>query len=416
MSLVVGVTGASGYVGRAVVRRLLADGHVVVAIGRRPPQGAAQHRAADLALPPPPGLTSGLDAVIHLAANTGLDAALSPAAECEFADALARAAAGSGCRMVFASSQAAAVDAPSAYGRTKAAIEARILPQGAVVVRPGLVYGGSPAGLYGLLVAAVRRSPLLPDLLPRPRVQPVHVDDLASALVMACTITPGAGRAFNVAGPPVDFVAFLKAVARLRLRRRRLRMPVPTPALRAGLKLAARWLGPRFAPARLDSLLGLPKLDSTADLRILGVSLRPLDVGLARGSPARRGLLREAAGLSQALLGTRPPAGMQRRYVRALARLGIYAAASSVAPPTILLAALDTPRTRAHAAVGSLGWRFGVIARLAEAEPTLARAFVMRADRAGYARVLGGLIQAVALELRNRALHPLARAWPGVRP
>lgn len=416
MSLVVGVTGASGYVGRAVVRRLRADGHVVVAIGRRPPQGAAQHRAADLALPPPPGLTSGLDAVIHLAANTGLDAALSPAAECEFADALARAAAASGCRMVFASSQAAAVDAPSAYGRTKAAIEARILPQGAVVVRPGLVYGGSPAGLYGLLLAAIRRSPLLPDLRPRPQVQPVHVDDLASALVAACTTAPATGSAFNIAGPPVDFVAFLAAVARLRLGRRRLRLPLPASAVRAVLGVAALWLGPRCAPERLDSLLGLSVLESAGDLRVLDVSLRSLDAGLARGVPGRRGLLHEAMALSRALLGTRPTSAMQRRYARALACFGVYAATSTAALPPVLLAALDTPRARAGAGVGSLGWRFGVIARLAEAEPALAGAFVMRAGRAGYARMLSGFLQAGMLELRNRAVYPVARAWAALQP
>lgn len=416
MSLVVGVTGASGYVGRAVVRRLRANGHVVVAIGRHPPQGDALYRAADLAQPLPPGLTSGLDAVIHLAANTGGNTALSPAAECEFADSLARDAAGSACRMVFASSQAAAGDAPSAYGRTKAAIEARILPQGAVVVRPGLVYGDPPAGLYGLLLAAVRRLPLLPDLRPRPQVQPVHVDDLASALVAACTIAPATGAAFNVSGPPVDFVAFLAAVARLRLDRRRLWLPLPASTVRAGLGVAARWLGPRFAPERLDSLLGLPVLDSAADLRLLGVSLRTLDAGLARGVPGRRGVLREATVLSRALLGTRPPRAMQRRYARALACLGVCEATSTAALPAALLAALDIPRARSGAGVGSLGWRFGVIARLAEAEPGLAGAFVMHAGRAGYGRMLSGFMQAGMLELRNRALYPVARAWAALLP
>lgn len=416
MRLVVGVTGASGYIGRAVTRRLLADGHAVVTIGRRPLAADAWHRIADLALPLPPGLTSGLDAVIHLAANTSEDDALPPAAECAFADALARDAGHSGSRMVFASSQAAAIDAPSAYGRTKASIEALVLPQGGVVVRPGLVYGGSAAGLYGLLLAAVRRSPLLPDLRPRPQVQPVHVDDLACALVAACTVARATGRVFNVAGPPVDFVAFLSALARLRIRRRRLQVPVPVSAVRAGLRLAARWLGPRFAPARLDSLFGLPALECAADLRRLCVPLRDLEAGLARGVTGRRGLLREAAGLSRALLGTSPPRAMLRRYARALARFGVHTAASTGALPAVLLAALDTPRSRAGGGVGSLGWRFGVIARLAESEPALAGAFVQRADRAGRARMLAALLQAGVLEMRNRALYPFARAWAALQP
>jgi nucleoside-diphosphate-sugar epimerase len=394
-----------------VVRRLHADGHVVVTIGRNPPQGDAPYRFADLAQPLPLGLTSGLDAVIHLAANTGRDAAVSLAAECEFAEGLARAAVDSRCRMVFASSQAAALDAPSEYGRTKAAIEARILPQGAIVVRPGLVYGGPPAGLYGMLLAAVRHSPLLPDLRPRPQVQPVHVDDLAGALVAACSIGSSAGSAFNIAGPPVDFVAFLEALARLRVNRRRLCVPLPAWALRAGLGIATRWFGPRFAPERLDSLLCLPMRDNTEDLRILGVTLRTLEAGLTRGVWGRRGLLREAVLLSRALLGTRPPRGMQRRYARALGCFGIREGIFTFAVPATLLAALDTPRARVGAEVGSLGWRLGVIARLAEAEPALADAFVMLPGRAGYARMLFGLSRAGMLELRNRMLNPLARVW-----
>jgi len=37
----------------------------------------------------------------------------------------------------------------------------------------------SKRGLFGTLVKVVRRLPLLPTFLPAPKIQPIHVDDLA---------------------------------------------------------------------------------------------------------------------------------------------------------------------------------------------------------------------------------------------
>jgi hypothetical protein len=141
------------------------------------------------------------------------------------------------------------------------------------------------------------------------------------------------------------------------------------------------------------------------------VPLRELEAGLARGVLSRRGLLREAAGLSHALLGTSAPRAMLRRYARALARFGVNAAAPTGDLPAMLLSALDTPRARAGGGIGSLGWRFGVVARLAESEPSLAGAFIMREGHAGRARALAALLRAGLLEMRNLALYPVARAW-----
>src|SRR5690606_42020834 len=66
--------------------------------------------------------------------------------ETAFARDLARMAGERGIPMVFLSSQASSPQAPTGYGRTKAAIEAAILPLHAAVIRPGLVYGGEERG------------------------------------------------------------------------------------------------------------------------------------------------------------------------------------------------------------------------------------------------------------------------------
>jgi uncharacterized protein (TIGR01777 family) len=71
----VAVTGATGFIGRRLVVSLLRDGHEVVALCRRPDSQRAQFppgvtlRPFDLGAPPAPGLLSGCEAVVHLAAQ-----------------------------------------------------------------------------------------------------------------------------------------------------------------------------------------------------------------------------------------------------------------------------------------------------------------------------------------------------------
>lgn len=61
----IGVTGSSGLIGRALVRRLLAEGHGVRRLVRRPPRDGTEHRWHPGV--PAPEAVAGLDAVIHLA-------------------------------------------------------------------------------------------------------------------------------------------------------------------------------------------------------------------------------------------------------------------------------------------------------------------------------------------------------------
>lgn len=66
------VTGANGFVGSALCRRLLADGHAVVAVSRATvsPQGTILHRVDGLEdVPALQAAFAGADTVIHLAAR-----------------------------------------------------------------------------------------------------------------------------------------------------------------------------------------------------------------------------------------------------------------------------------------------------------------------------------------------------------
>ena len=407
-----GVTGASGYLGGALVTLAHSRGLEVVALGRRAAPGCREWRACDLSGLPADDLLDGLDAVVHLAAWTGQGEAVGAGAETAFARALAQLARRHGLPCVIASSQAASPTAPSEYGRTKAAIEAATRPLGAILLRPGLVVGGREQGLFGLLCTLVRRLPLLPRLLPAPRVQPVHVQDVAAALLAACARPALSGAVVAVAGAPMRFDALLATIARERVRRRRAWLPVPVALLRLGLAVASPLTGARLSPARLDSLIALPALDPEDAGRTLGVALRSPAATLDRRGRDTRAFLREADALARALLGVRAPGRVLRRYVRLLRRQGI-AAPLGLAPALLArprwLAALDAPSARHEAARGSLAWRLDAMSRLAEADPWLAGRFLALPGQAGRLRALRDIAGAGLSETLSRLRSPFAR-------
>ncbi|MEZ5738036.1 MAG: hypothetical protein R3E68_00335 [Burkholderiaceae bacterium] len=218
-------------------------------------------------------LPDDIGAVIHLAAVTS---GVPAPGQDEVAAAQRLLAAASDRRVpfVFVSSQTASEHAPTAYGRTKWRIEQLTLAQGGCVVRPGQVYGGPERGLFGLL-ARLRRVPVLPAFVPPPRVQPVHVDDLAQAL-LACTAPQGRPGVLCIGdASPITFTRFLALIAHGRTGRRPLFVPVPVLLVR----LAGRLVGPvareRLGLARLTSLFELPPMDTDADLRSWACSCAP---------------------------------------------------------------------------------------------------------------------------------------------
>jgi nucleoside-diphosphate-sugar epimerase len=209
----IAVTGASGFCGGYVARRLATAGVDVVGLGRRPAQ-VGEHRPWDAAVEAPD--LSGVDGVIHLAATVG-----DPrpgTSETDFVrvnvDGTARLLDAAGGRPVVWLSSSSVYDPRhdrslvteshptdgghlNAYGRTKAAGDRLALDAGAVVVRPRAVYGEGDHHLLPRLVAAVRRGRVgVPgdDV----RLSLTHVDNLATACVAALGWAPGA---YNVADP-----------------------------------------------------------------------------------------------------------------------------------------------------------------------------------------------------------------------
>jgi uncharacterized protein YbjT (DUF2867 family) len=186
---VVAVTGATGFLGRHLVRTLAADGWSVRILARRDVVGADW---ADLEpqvvigglgdRPALARLCAGAAVVVHVA---GLIKARSrtqfDSVNVEGAKAIAEAAAAAGSRMLMISSLAAREPTLSDYAASKRAGEdaARaLIGEALTIVRPPAIYG--PGDMETLeLFRVAQASPWLPVLDPRARLALVHVEDAA---------------------------------------------------------------------------------------------------------------------------------------------------------------------------------------------------------------------------------------------
>lgn len=186
--MIVAVTGGTGFVGGATIERLVAAGHGVRALARRPQPardgvtwitGALDDESA-LAW-----LCDGAGAVLHIAGVVNApDAAGFEAGNVTGTRAMIHAAESARiARFVHVSSLAAREPQLSLYGASKRAGEDAVVTSALDwrVVRPPGVYGPGDTEMLDMFRFARRGLALLP---PAGRISLIHVDDLARLLVV----------------------------------------------------------------------------------------------------------------------------------------------------------------------------------------------------------------------------------------
>jgi UDP-glucose 4-epimerase len=258
------VTGGSGFVGRALARRLDAGGHEVV-LPLRQPSGAAGAVAIkpieEMSVSDWRPVLAGAEAVVHAAAIAhigpsvpyGAYAAVNRDAAARLAEA---AAAERVPRFVFLSSIRAQCGATSdrvqnerskpkpseAYGRSKLQAEGLIrkaIPQ-AVVLRPALVVGPAPKGnLAALLKLARLPLPLPFGGLDAPQAM-VALDALIDAVLLALAEPAMRGETYCVAQEPHPTLAGVITEMRRGLGRGPGLLPCPPALLAFPMKLIGR--------------------------------------------------------------------------------------------------------------------------------------------------------------------------------
>lgn len=266
------ITGASGFVGRALVARLLAEGQSpAVAVRQVHPAWPqlAQHRVAAIdAHTDWSEALAGQDTVIHCAARVHVmrDTCADPlaafrAVNLEGTRALARQAAQAGVkRLVFVSSigvngaethghpfteeRIAAPHTPYAMSKHEAELAladvAAMTGLECVVVRPPLIYGPAAPGNFGVLVKALERGLPLPFRWVRNRRAYVGLDNLVDFLLVCATHAAAANQTFLVSDGEDLSTPDLLSRTGLALGRPASLWPVPPAWLVLGARLARR--------------------------------------------------------------------------------------------------------------------------------------------------------------------------------
>ncbi len=280
------VTGANGFIGRALVQDLRGRGHQVVTATRRPASNCVGVGEIDGSTDWSAAL-QGCDAIVHAAARVhqmkeeATDAeALYRRTNVDGTLNLARQAAASGVRrFIFLSSIKAMGEAghftaetpcrpEDAYGRSKREAEEGLLQLAAtglevVILRLPLVYGPGVKGNFASLMRVVEKGLPLPFGAVRNARSLLYLGNLTDVVALCLTHEAAAGRVFLPSdGVDVSTSELIRGIANGMGRSARL-LPVP-PSL---MILAAGILGKGPAAARLFGDLAV---DSTPLFRDLG--------------------------------------------------------------------------------------------------------------------------------------------------
>ena len=157
------ITGSNGYVGGCVKNYFAGHGWEILELTRRPGTGS---RAVQFQLGGgiPPESLSGVSALVHCAYDfKPLRRAEIRAVNVDGSRKILEAARAAKIpKIIFISSISAFDGCRSLYGQAKLEIEKIALDQGALAIRPGLVYGRGPGGMFGKLAAQIRNSSVIP--------------------------------------------------------------------------------------------------------------------------------------------------------------------------------------------------------------------------------------------------------------
>jgi NADH dehydrogenase len=241
LETLVTVFGGSGFLGRHVVRALAKLGYRIRVAVRRPelagflqPLGrVGQIHAVQANLRYPASVEAAArsaDVVVNL---VGILFERGPqrfdAVQAVGAEAVARAAAAVGARMVHVSAIAADEQSPSHYARSKALGEKLVLAAApsAVILRPSVVFGPED-DFFNKFAAIARLSPALPLVGGGHTLfQPVFAGDVASAVVAAIEDRAKEGQIYELGGPEVRSFKELMQFMLATIDRRRVLVPIP---------------------------------------------------------------------------------------------------------------------------------------------------------------------------------------------
>ncbi len=288
------LTGATGLVGSAVLRRLVAEGAEVRCLVRNPRGLGAQRVRVQIALgdlTDPPSFRNalrGVHTVVHLAAAIrdqphGSIEEINGIATWRMVEAAERSGVE---RFVFFSVLGASTHQRARLLRAKALAEQAVRESRlrSTVFAPSIVY--APGDPWLTLLERLALLPLMPvSGRGRATYQPIWVEDVADCVIASLRQPEGHAR-YELAGPEqLSHNEIVRTVLRS-LNRTRPLLHVPTAIVSRGLRLLEAVAGPRaFATWDEAELMEVPMISSggVADAQSLGVTPAPMPAVLGAG-------------------------------------------------------------------------------------------------------------------------------------
>lgn len=286
------LTGGSGFLGRHVLRILRSDGHEVFALARSDTAAAAVESEGavpvrgDLDRPDslPRALSEVAPEVLLNLASLGFG----------HGPDIVAAAEGAGVRRaVFVSTTAVSTKLAASSRETRLAAEEAIRSSRLdwTILRPTMIYGDLGDRNLERLLRLLRRSPVVPLPGGGHRLQqPIHVDDLAAAVVACVGRSQSIGGLYELAGPdPLSFREVVREAASA-VGRRPVLLPVPLrPAIWAVRQYERRTGSPRLRAEQLERLAEDKAFSIERARHDLGFDPRPFREGIRQEAQALRG-------------------------------------------------------------------------------------------------------------------------------
>ena len=245
MRKVATVFGGAGFIGRQVVQRLAREDWVVRVATRDPMGGRGMHTmgrvgqiaalAADVT--DEAGVARAVEGASVVVNCVGILHGRFDAVQGEGPARIGRLSAAAGVeRVVHISAIGADAASQSAYARSKAAGEAGLLaafPR-ATILRPSIVFGEGDA-FFNRFAQLGSILPFMPVICGDTKFQPVHVNDVAAAVMAALHDPATEGRTYELGGPRAwsfrELLAFI--VAQIQRNRRLVEIPLGMAQMQA---------------------------------------------------------------------------------------------------------------------------------------------------------------------------------------
>jgi NADH dehydrogenase len=293
------LTGATGLVGSALLRRLVAEGQSVRCLVRDPRRLGPQRVRVQIALgdlTDPPSFRNamrGVDTVVHLAVSIrdqpkGSIEELAAIATWRMVEAAQRAGVR---RFVFFSALGASEHHRARLFRAKALAEqaVREADMHSIVMAPSLVY--APGDAWLTLLERLSLLPVMPVSGSGTAVcQPIWAEDVADCVMAALRASEGAQDGsrsrYELAGPQTLTYNDMIATALRSMGRERPRVHVPTPLVSRALRALERVTRER-SPATWDEAelqeANMVSRRGATDVEALGVQPQPMAAVLGVG-------------------------------------------------------------------------------------------------------------------------------------